>query len=94
MSCKVRVDGWVVRLSGVAASHLELLVVGECKVGGETPELHEVLADVRWQFPAPACHLGPHRAGWDQAAASQDTHPTVADDAEQEGAGEKTHLRK
>ena len=32
----------------VAASLLELLLAGECNVAGEAPDLHEVLADVRW----------------------------------------------
>ena len=32
----------------VAASLLELPLAGECNVAGEAPDLHEVLADVRW----------------------------------------------
>ena len=51
---------WVARWSGllavaaqraIAASLLELPLAGECNVAGEAPELHEVLADVRWQLP-------------------------------------------
>ena len=38
---------------------LDLPLTGECNVGGEAPELHEVLADVRWQPPIPASRLGP-----------------------------------
>ena len=45
--------------SAFAASLLELPLAGECNVGGEAPELHEVLADVRWQLPIPASRLGP-----------------------------------
>ena len=35
----------------IAASLLELPLAGEGNVTGEAPELHEVLADVRWQLP-------------------------------------------
>ncbi|CAE7481244.1 unnamed protein product, partial [Symbiodinium necroappetens] len=51
---------WVARWSGllavaaqraIAESLLELRLAGECDVAGEAPELHEVLADVRWQLP-------------------------------------------
>ena len=59
---------WVARWSGLlavaahsafAASLLELPLAGECNLEGEAPELHEVLADVRWQLPIPASRLGP-----------------------------------
>ena len=40
------------RAAAVAASLLELPLAGECNVGGKAPDLHEVLADVRWQLPA------------------------------------------
>ena len=55
---------WVALWSGLLAvdaqlpsqrfcmSLLELPLAGECNVGGEAPDLHEVLADVRWQLPA------------------------------------------
>ncbi len=61
-------SAWVARWSGLlavaaqsafAASLLKLPPAGECNVGGEAPELHEVLADVRWQLPVPASRLGP-----------------------------------
>ena len=64
-------SAWVARWSGLlavaahsafAASLLELPLAGECNVGREAPELHEVLADVRWQLPVPArsaSRLGP-----------------------------------
>ena len=61
-------SAWVARWSGLlavtahsafAASLLELPLAGECNVGGEVPELHEVLADVRWQLPGPASRFGP-----------------------------------
>ena len=61
-------SAWVARWSGLlavaahsafAASLLELPLAGQCNVGGEAPELHEVLADVRWQLPIPASRLGP-----------------------------------
>ena len=60
---------WVARWSGLlaaaahsafAASLLELPLAGECNIAGEAPELHEVLADVRWQLPVPASRQGPH----------------------------------
>ena len=35
----------------IAAFLLELPLAGECDVAGDAPELHEVLADVRWQLP-------------------------------------------
>ena len=59
---------WVARWSGllavaaqraVAASLLELPLAGECNVAGEAPELHEVLADVRWQLPTFGSRQGP-----------------------------------
>ena len=59
---------WVARWSGllavaaqraVAASLLELPLAGECNVAGEAPELHEVLADVRWQLPTIGSRQGP-----------------------------------
>ena len=33
------------------ASLLQLPLAGECHIAGEAPDLHEVLADVRWQLP-------------------------------------------
>ena len=59
---------WVARWSGllavaaqraVAAALLELPLAGECNVAGEAPELHEVLADVRWQLPTIGSRQGP-----------------------------------
>ena len=38
---------------------LELPLAGECNVAGEAPDLHEVLADVRWQLPFSGCRQGP-----------------------------------
>ena len=42
---------WAARRRCVAASLLELPLAGECNVAREAPELHVVLADVRWQRP-------------------------------------------
>ena len=51
---------WVAQWSGLVAvaahsafatSLLELRLAGGCNVGGEAPELREVLFDVRWQRP-------------------------------------------
>ena len=84
-------SAWVVRWSGLlapaahsafAASLLELPLAGECNVGGEAPELHEVLADVSWQLPIPASRLRPREAGWAHTAAFPNVHPTVAHDAD------------
>ena len=59
---------WVARWSGllalaaqraIAASLLELPLAGECNLAGDAPELHEVLADVRWQLPVLGSRQGP-----------------------------------
>ena len=59
---------WVARCSGllalaaqraIAASLLELPLAGECNLAGDAPELHEVLADVRWQLPVLGSRQGP-----------------------------------
>ena len=59
---------WVARWSGllavaaqraIAASLLELPLAGECNLAGDAPELHEVLADVRWQHPVLGSRQGP-----------------------------------
>eukprot|EP00439_Symbiodinium_sp_Y106_P044021 s6837_g5.t1 len=59
---------WVARWSGllavaaqraIAASLLELPLAGECNLAGDAPELHEVLADVRWQLPVLGSRKGP-----------------------------------
>ena len=76
---------WVARWSGllavaaqcaIAASLLELPLAGECNLAGDAPELHEVLADVRWQLPV----LGSRQV----ASADTDTPGQV-----QKGAGKK-----
>ena len=41
---------WVALWSGLGC---------ECNVAGEAPDLHDVLADVRWQFPALGSRQGP-----------------------------------
>ena len=43
----------------IAASLLELPLAGECNLAGDAPELHEVLADVRWQLPVLGSRQGP-----------------------------------
>ena len=79
---------WVARWSGllavaaqraIAASLLELPL--ECNLAGDAPELHEVLADVRWQLPV----LGSRQV----ASADTDTPGQV-----QKGAGKKKKEKK
>ena len=55
---------WVARWSGLLAVAAQRAVAasslaGECNVAGEAPDLHEVLADVRWQLPFSGCRQGP-----------------------------------
>ena len=59
---------WVARWFGllalavqraVAASLLELPLAGEGNLAGDALELHEVLADVRWQLPVFGSRQGP-----------------------------------